>query len=204
MLYAIETVGWDAMKIGFSTDLRTLVRRIEGLQVGSPHELAFLGVMLDGTRADEKRMHLELDNVKIRGEWYSRRKGWKLVEHEFRAFQITARLRQAAYVVQKVNQEEPILDEWPSEWVSLSDRIREDLETKWEDVLSTSANEGESDESDRALEALESCSAAERQLLTAVAEGRTFQELGNQNGVSHQAIQKRFSKLASRLRKRAA
>lgn len=63
--YAIEAVGQGLVKVGHTIDV---VRRLDELQVASPHELRLLGV-IDGDY--EKAIHREIRDHWQGGEWFA-------------------------------------------------------------------------------------------------------------------------------------
>lgn len=70
MIYAIEAIGSMCVKIGYCTDFVRLVYRWKQLDTHSPHELKLLGVIWNGSREQEKDLHLEwLPHWKKR-EWF--------------------------------------------------------------------------------------------------------------------------------------
>lgn len=68
MIYFIEAVGSDCIKIGF-TD-KPLEGRLALLQTGNPLPLRVLGTM-PGTKHDEKKYHRWFRKSHFRGEWHT-------------------------------------------------------------------------------------------------------------------------------------
>lgn len=87
MIYAIEAVGLDAVKIGFAKDDLALARRFDCFQVGSPVELVLLGAIRDGSERDEKGIHRELRSARLRGEWFRKSDVWPLIFDLFEEWQ---------------------------------------------------------------------------------------------------------------------
>lgn len=72
MIYFLQAKGDPAgpVKIGMTAGgYSGVVRRLNDLQVGYPHELAVVALM-QGGRRDERRLHLELEEWHLRGEWF--------------------------------------------------------------------------------------------------------------------------------------
>jgi hypothetical protein len=67
MIYFVEMVGADAVKIGSS--YAGVNRRVVILQTASPFELRLLGI-IPGNIAEEKQLHRRFDDHLIRGEWF--------------------------------------------------------------------------------------------------------------------------------------
>ena len=88
MLYAIEAIGLDRVKIGFTSTNAGLARRFESFQVGSPVELAIIGVRPDSGEADEQRIHRHLSGGCVRGEWFVKSYAWPLVGSMFSELQL--------------------------------------------------------------------------------------------------------------------
>jgi DNA-binding transcriptional regulator YdaS (Cro superfamily) len=63
-VYAID--GGDAVKIGWATNP---VRRLSELNVGSPRRHTLIGFKV-ATKFDERRIHSECSQHRIRGEWF--------------------------------------------------------------------------------------------------------------------------------------
>jgi hypothetical protein len=58
--------GRGAVKIGFAHDVES---RLQALQTSSAEELVLLHYM-EGTTADERRLHEKFAELRIRGEWF--------------------------------------------------------------------------------------------------------------------------------------
>jgi hypothetical protein len=69
IIYFILDTNSNAVKIGYTT-LKGLKRRLENLQVGTPHDLKILGAVW-GDRKTEKKLHERFTNFHIRGEWFN-------------------------------------------------------------------------------------------------------------------------------------
>ena len=66
-LYAVaESPTLEYVKIGFATNIK---KRIDSLQVGNIRDLVLIG-SCEGSRDDEKHIHYELQNHRVRGEWF--------------------------------------------------------------------------------------------------------------------------------------
>ena len=64
VIYFVKS--WNAIKIGFSTDIKT---RLAQLQTGSPFEIELLGFFA-GTEQDEVETLGRFSPLRIRGEWF--------------------------------------------------------------------------------------------------------------------------------------
>jgi hypothetical protein len=71
VVYAIECVGYNAVKIGWARDANAVAGRIKTLQIGNPHTLNLIATR-EGDISLERRMHRELRAYRIRGEWFTR------------------------------------------------------------------------------------------------------------------------------------
>lgn len=69
MIYFIQSGKTGPIKIGYSTDDRTMARRINALQVSHPEPLYILHTA-PGTLEDEQRAHEKLARWRKRGEWF--------------------------------------------------------------------------------------------------------------------------------------
>lgn len=67
MIYIIGNKVLDICKIGFSERPN---RRIKSIQGSFPFELEILSIR-EGTRKEEKEMHLLLEDYRINGEWFT-------------------------------------------------------------------------------------------------------------------------------------
>ena len=67
MIYVIEAVGRRAVKIGYCR--HSVEQRLPHLQTGCPDELVVLATG-PGDKIDEKRLHRQLSDLRIRGEWF--------------------------------------------------------------------------------------------------------------------------------------
>ena len=76
----------NAVKIGYSMHFEARAR-IAQLQTANPRTLNVIGVIPNGTREDEKRLHHELRRYRVRGEWfdYTERRVQAVVRRELRA-----------------------------------------------------------------------------------------------------------------------
>lgn len=66
LVYFIEAIGIDALKVGSSEDV---LARLADLQTSIPFDLKLLGAVEGGTPY-EKRLHREFRVHRIRGEWF--------------------------------------------------------------------------------------------------------------------------------------
>ncbi len=71
MIYFIEAIGLDAVKIGTAKDDVALCRRIVSYITSCPAGVVLLGV-LDGGPIEERRLHKAYSRCRIRGEWFRR------------------------------------------------------------------------------------------------------------------------------------
>lgn len=67
MIYFVEAVGTDLLKIGF-TD-RDVECRLKELQTGCPHKLRVLATY-DGGVAEEAALHTVFSHLRTTGEWF--------------------------------------------------------------------------------------------------------------------------------------
>jgi hypothetical protein len=67
LVQQLDGSGSGPMKIGVARDFR---KRMAGLQVASPHELAIRSVIL-GNREVEAAMHDKFRHLRMRGEWFT-------------------------------------------------------------------------------------------------------------------------------------
>ena len=84
-LYILSQIE-NAVKIGYSMHFEARAR-IAQLQTANPRTLVVIGVIPNGTREDEKRLHHELRRYRVRGEWfdYTERRVQAVVRRELRA-----------------------------------------------------------------------------------------------------------------------
>jgi hypothetical protein len=68
MVYFIQCGSNGPIKIGFAKDPK---KRVMQLQTGSPYKLNLLWAYQSEDPADERDIHAEFEEYKIRGEWYS-------------------------------------------------------------------------------------------------------------------------------------
>lgn len=68
MIYALEAVGTEFIKIGISNNVG---RRITEIQNGLPMDVNILAIV-DWPHAEERRIHVYLDGSWQRGEWFRR------------------------------------------------------------------------------------------------------------------------------------
>jgi hypothetical protein len=71
VIYVLEAVGADALKIGFAGTADGARKRVLGMQVGNHCELRIVRT-LPGDRAAEKALHRLCAPHRIRGEWFRR------------------------------------------------------------------------------------------------------------------------------------
>lgn len=70
IIYAIECVGYGAVKIGF-TEFDDPRYRFSSLQTSTPFALSIIG-FVSGTLKQEQELHFLLRNHRIRNEWFRR------------------------------------------------------------------------------------------------------------------------------------
>lgn len=82
MIYFVEAVGADLLKIGF-TDGKP-AERIRQLQTGCPHKLRLVAAE-PGNELKEKRLHDRWSENRVQGEWFriDERMRWYLIWLEF-------------------------------------------------------------------------------------------------------------------------
>lgn len=71
MIYAIEVVGHDAVKIGYAKDANAVSGRLKIFQISSPFHLRLVATR-DGDIALEHALHRAWRQWRIRGEWFTR------------------------------------------------------------------------------------------------------------------------------------
>ncbi len=76
MLYAIEAIGLDRVKLGFTSSDVLLAARLESIACGCPVDVRLIGVFRDGSREDEKELHDLLSDHRVRGEWFQLSSVW--------------------------------------------------------------------------------------------------------------------------------
>lgn len=67
MIYFIEAVGANRVKIGFTEGEPEA--RLKALQTGCPHPLRLL-VAFPGAQSVEKQLHEQFANLRTQGEWF--------------------------------------------------------------------------------------------------------------------------------------
>ena len=81
MIYFVEAIGTDRVKIGYTVDLKV---RLNTLQTGCPHELKLIHSE-EGNKRKERELHKRFFNDRTIGEWFEIsdeireyiRNGWK-------------------------------------------------------------------------------------------------------------------------------
>lgn len=71
MIYAIEAIGFDRVKFGYSKHIHTMVWRYQAVQTHSPSEVRIIGVIHEGTKADERALLKRWSAFNTHGEWFS-------------------------------------------------------------------------------------------------------------------------------------
>jgi hypothetical protein len=71
MLYCIEAVGSDYVKLGYTIDAARMGERLSSLQTGCPLELRLLALKA-GSRKSEQKLHRACARFRVRGEWFTR------------------------------------------------------------------------------------------------------------------------------------
>ncbi len=69
MIYILEAVGAEAVKIGYASSYSHVFQRRKALQIGSPLKLRIVRI-LDGEPADEQTLHEHFADLRCRGEWF--------------------------------------------------------------------------------------------------------------------------------------
>jgi hypothetical protein len=69
LIYIVWAVDTNIVKIGYTTNEKSLKNRIEAIQTHSHDDVCLLGVS-EGTMDDEKELHREFSSYKKRGEWF--------------------------------------------------------------------------------------------------------------------------------------
>ena len=67
-VYFVRCEVGGAIKIGFAKDP---VKRMAGLQIGCPHRLELVAVILGATVKDEQSFHARFEHIRGIGEWFS-------------------------------------------------------------------------------------------------------------------------------------
>lgn len=91
MIYFIEAVGANAVKIGFTEQKPE--DRLAALQTGCPHPLRLMGVM-DGDVAEERRLHARFKRLRTTGEWFK-------LDDELRFLAITYQIEKRIRVLER-------------------------------------------------------------------------------------------------------
>jgi hypothetical protein len=66
LVYAIEALGLNTIKIGWTQHLKS---RLSAIRTSCPVEVRLLGVT-PGNRTDEVAMHQQFEDCRVRGEWF--------------------------------------------------------------------------------------------------------------------------------------
>jgi hypothetical protein len=69
MIYFIEAVGLDRVKIGYTSG-ESVERRLLALKTASPVPLKVVGV-IEGTQKQERRLHRKYAAHRVCGEWFT-------------------------------------------------------------------------------------------------------------------------------------
>jgi hypothetical protein len=72
VIYFAEQIGGSLVKIGWTKGCPK--RRVQSLQTGSPVELRLLGTIPAESIEDEKRLHTQFAELRVKGEWFKRSK----------------------------------------------------------------------------------------------------------------------------------
>lgn len=72
VIYFAEQVGGRLVKIGWTTGCPK--RRVQMLQTGSPKKLRLLGSIPAESQDEERRLHAQFSDLRVRGEWFKRSK----------------------------------------------------------------------------------------------------------------------------------
>lgn len=70
VIYIAEQVGGRLVKIGWTKGCPK--RRVQSLQTGSPKKLRLLGTIPAESVEDEKRLHIQFADLRVKGEWFRR------------------------------------------------------------------------------------------------------------------------------------
>lgn len=70
MIYFLRCEVTGRVKIGYSEDERSVVRRVRGLSLSSPTPLALVS-LIDGGIYDERLLHSNYAHMRVRGEWFA-------------------------------------------------------------------------------------------------------------------------------------
>jgi hypothetical protein len=70
VIYAIEAVGLNAVKVGYARDAEAVHYRLMTLQIGCPAELRLVATR-EGDKRLEAALHREWASHAIRGEWFA-------------------------------------------------------------------------------------------------------------------------------------
>lgn len=68
-LYFIQAKEGGPIKIGYSATEAGVLERLKGMQTGNPSDLVLRNAF-PGTALDERRLHRELEEWRVRGEWF--------------------------------------------------------------------------------------------------------------------------------------
>ena len=82
MIYFIEAIGANAVKVGYS--LHDPWKRVLDFQIGCPLELRLIRVA-EGDEAHEAALHKRWETHRIRGEWFT----LSAIEHEMSSIEPT-------------------------------------------------------------------------------------------------------------------
>ena len=70
MIYFIRSGKEGPVKIGYTRDEQSILRRLAAIQVGNPEPITLLCFM-DGEKTDEKKLHHKLKSHRVGGEWFA-------------------------------------------------------------------------------------------------------------------------------------
>jgi hypothetical protein len=70
MIYFVEAVGVECVKVGFVAKLSGLKKRLMGIQCGCPVPLK-LRAVVNGSMSAEKALHDHLERYRSSGEWFN-------------------------------------------------------------------------------------------------------------------------------------
>lgn len=205
MVYFVEAVGTGCVKIGFSQDAITFLKRLDGFKVANPCDLLVLGVLWQEGRCKEKQLHRELTNFRVRGEWFAL-EAMTLLEEELSPFEYSqseltlarsSALPQAEIPLLLSDENFVSINELPYELTDPAISAESALIEKQEDELKMKEIEKWAELSNKeAVRVGTRSNAAE--IVRLKATGLTNRNIADRFGVSHQAVSKTLRKIKAK------
>lgn len=200
MIYAIEAVGSECVKIGYCTDLVRLIYRWKQLDTHNSHALTLLGVVWGGSRQQEKTLHVEWAPHQVKGEWFRLAPIRSDIKRRFERVDINESFFEIAHLLktQREGKLPLLLDD--TNFVSLEEE--HSLSYGPGQEIWASAKE-EAEITHRAVRRTRKGHDL-AEIFRLRSEGHTFEQIGRRLGKDLHAVHKAFSRAQKRLNKQAA